>query len=209
MFGTNALARAVEKILLPTSVNWSRAWHVRIASAVILYMVVALCANLVLGSAAAQGDGTGDGDNFPHYWEIHAALLTVGTVLFVGSYVALWIKFLGKLEGYGLPAIATRISRLWYKWHMYLGAVGVGFIIAGVIWGYLMVGWAHGGTHLRVSHSYVGFLAGCIAIVPILSGLVSRRSRRGRTALRWWHVALGLMSIVVMLAAIFSGWALG
>lgn len=180
----------------------------RIASAVILCLIIALSANLAAGSATAQDGAPGEGDNLPRYWEIHAALLTAGTVLFIGSYVALWLKFLGKLETYGLPALAVRISRLWYKWHKYLGAIGVGLIIAGVVWGYIMVQWAHGGAHLRIPHSYVGFLAGFISVAPLLSGLISRRAKRGTTLLRWWHVVLGLSGIVVVLVGLFSGWAL-
>ena len=187
------------------SLKCRRGRQARIASAVMLSLFIVICIDLAVGPAAAQG---GEGDNLPRYWEIHAALLTVGTVLFVGAYAALWLKLLGKLERYGIPAIATRISRLWYKWHMYLGAIGVALIVSGVVWGYAMVEWAHGGAHLRVSHSYVGFLAGLMSIVPILSGLVSRRARRGRAVLRWWHVALGLSGIAIILIGLFSGWAL-
>lgn len=169
-------------------------------------MAILLWLNLAVGFSAAQG--TGEGDNLPRYWEIHAALLTVGTVLFVGAYVALWLKLLAKLEKYGIPVIAIRISRMWYKWHMYMGAIGVVLIDAGVIWGYIMVQLAHGGAHLRIPHAYVGFMAGFISVVPIISGLASRRARKRRPALRWWHVALGLSAIAVILVGIATGWAL-
>jgi len=179
----------------------------RLAVATIaIALVVVVSAVLSLGAVVAQ-DAPGGENNLPRYWEIHAALLTVGTVFFVASYIALWLKLLGKLEGLGLPAIATRISRLWYKWHMYLGAIGVGLILAGVIWGYLIVQWAYGGTHLRIPHSYVGIAAGMIALAPLITGLATRATRKGRIGLRWWHVAIGIASIVIMLVGLFSGWA--
>lgn len=170
-------------------------------------LVVVVSAELSLGSVVAQSAPGGE-DNLPRYWEIHAALLTVGTSFFIASYAALWLKMMGKLEGLGLPAIATRISRLWYKWHMYLGAVGIGLTLAGVIWGFLMVQWAYGGTHLRISHSYVGIATGAIALAPLVTGLIARSTRKGWTTSRWWHVAIGIAAIVVMLAGLFSGWAL-
>lgn len=170
-----------------------------------LIYFVAAC--LSFGEAVAQGPAGGE-DNLPRYWEIHAALLTVGTALFVGSYGALWLKMLGRLEDLGLPAIAVRISRLWYKWHMYMGAIGALMTLAGVGWGYLMVQWAHGGTHLRTPHSYVGIAIGVIVIVPLLTGLLTRATGKRRAALRWWHAGIGIGSIVIMLVGLVSGWAL-
>jgi len=169
-------------------------------------LVVVASADLSLGAVVGQGEPGGEND-LPRYWAIHAALMTVGTVFFIASYVALWLKMLGKLEDLGLPAIATRISRLWYKWHMYLGVIGVGLTLAGVIWGYLIVQWAYGGPHLRIPHSYVGIATGVIALAPLVTGIVARATRKGRIALRWWHVAIGIASIVIMLVGLFSGWA--
>jgi hypothetical protein len=175
-------------------------------AAIAIALVVIVSADLFLGAVAAQ-DAPGGENNLPRYWEIHAALLTVGTAFLVASYIALWLKMLGKLEDFGFPAITTRISRLWYKWHMYLGIIGVGLTLAGVIWGYLMVQWAYGGAHLRIPHSYVGIATGVIALAPLVTGAVARATRKGRIALRWWHVAIGIASIVIMLVGLFSGWA--
>ena len=188
-------------------VAWYGHCRARLAVAtVVVALAVFGSAVISLGSAAAQG-AQGEDDNLPRYWEIHAALLTAGTAFFVASYIALWLKMLGKLENLGLPAIATRISRLWYKWHMYLGAIGVGLILADVIWGYLMVQWAYGGAHLRIAHSYVGVATGMISLAPLITGLATRTTRKGRIAFRWWHVAIGIGGIAVMLVGLFSGWA--
>jgi hypothetical protein len=170
-------------------------------------LVMTASASLTIGLAAAQGE-TGGEDNLPRYWQIHAALLTTGTACIVASYVALWLKILGKLEGLRLPAITTRISRLWYRFHIYLGVLGVGLSVAGVILGYLMVQWAYGGPHLRIIHSYIGIATGAIISIPLITGFVSRVMKRGRTTIRWWHVVLGLVGIGMMVLGTYSGWAL-
>lgn len=165
---------------------------------------------LMISSASATIVAGQDGgeDNLPRYWEIHAWLLSLGTALFVTAYVALWLKFLSKIKGIELPALAIKVSKMWYKMHVYFGAAGVTLIIAGSILGYFMVDWAHGGQHLRLTHSYIGALAGIIALAPLMSGLAARAVKKGRYAVRWWHLAIGLAGIVLMLAGAFSGWAL-
>jgi Fe2+ transport system protein B len=155
----------------------------------------------------AGQDGAGE-DNLPRYWEIHAWLLTVGTALFVTSYLALWLKFLSRIKGIELPALATQISRMWYKMHVYFAAAGVILVLAGAIWGYLMVDWAHNGHHLRLAHSYIGVIAGFAALAPLITGLAARAAKRGRYAIRWWHLAIGLVAIGVMVAGTISGWSL-
>jgi len=180
----------------------------RIIATIAFALAAMFCVNLAIGSVGAAGDGTAGEDNLPRYWEIHAFLLTLGTALIVASYAALWLKFLGRLEEFGFPAIATRISRLWYKWHMYIGAAGVGLTLAGVAWGYLMVDWAYGGAHLRVPHAYVGIATGIVVIAPLLTGLVTRALRKRRATLRWWHAAVGLVAIALMVAGLISGWAM-
>jgi Fe2+ transport system protein B len=166
-----------------------------------LLMFVTTSATIVAG----QVDGE---DNLPRYWEIHAWLLSLGAALFVTTYLALWLKFLSRIKGIELPALATKISKMWYKMHVYFGAAGVILVIAGVILGYYMVDQAHGGQHLRLTHSYIGVLAGMIALAPLISGLIARAAKKRRTVLRWWHLAIGLAGIVLMLAGAFSGWAL-
>jgi len=185
------------------------AWKRGIVAAIAFALAVVMwCSLLVPASFATAQDGVGGEDNLPPGWGIHAALLTLATIFFVASYVALWLKILAKLEVGVLPAIATRISRLWYKWHVYLGALGVIFALAGVLWGYLIVQWAYGGPHLRLTHSYVGYLAGGIALAPLLTGFLARAIKKGRVTVRWWHVALGLVGIVMMVVGTYSGWAL-
>jgi hypothetical protein len=174
-------------------------------------MAVACLIGLLMsssGSASIVAGQDGGEDNLPRYWEIHAWLLSLGTALFVTAYLALWLKFLSRIKGIELPALATKISKMWYKMHLYFGAAGVTLVIAGVILGYYMVDQAHGGQHLRLTHSYIGALAGIIALAPLMSGLVARAAKKRRTVLRWWHLAIGLAGIVLMLAGAFSGWAL-
>lgn len=185
------------------------AWRRGIVAAIAFALAVVMCSLLVPASFATAQDGVGGEDDLPPGWGIHATLLTLATIFFVASYVALWLKILSKLEVGVLPAITTRISRLWYRLHVYLGALGVIFALAGVIWGYLIVQWAYGGPHLRVTHSYVGYLAGGIALAPLLTGLLANTIKKGRAAARWWHVALGLVGIIAMVVGALSGWALG
>jgi len=165
---------------------------------------------LVLSSASAAivtGQDGGEGD-LPRYWQIHAWMLSLGAALFITTYLALWLKFLSRIKGIELPALATKISKMWYKMHVYFGAAGVTLVIAGVILGYYMVDQAHGGQHLRLTHSYIGVLAGIVALAPLISGLIARAAKKRRTVLRWYHLAIGLAGIVLMLAGAFSGWAL-
>jgi len=158
-------------------------------------------------AVAAAQDGPGE-DNLPRYWEIHAWLLTVGTAFFVISYLALWLKYLSKVKGIELPALATSISRMWYRIHVYLGAAGVILALAGVIWGYLIVDWAHGGQHLRLSHSYIGVITGIIVLAPLATGLAARAIKRGGYTIRWWHIAIGFVGLALMIVGLASGWAL-
>jgi uncharacterized membrane protein len=166
-----------------------------------LLMFISASATIVAGQEGGE-------DNLPRYWEIHAWLLSLGTALFVTAYLALWLKFLSKIKGIELPALATKVSKMWYKMHVYLGAAGVALIIAGAILGYYMVDQAHGGQHLRLTHSYIGVLAGIIALAPLMSGLMARAAKKRSTAVRWWHLTIGLAGIMLMLAGAFSGWAL-
>ena len=119
-----------------------RAMTKRTAVAAILAAALAL-AVLALPAAAAGPGGGGEG-NLPRYWEVHAALLSIGTFLFVASYAALWLKWLGRLDRLDIPRV-KRLSRLWYRAHLWLGAIGVAFALAGIVWGLVMVHWAYGG----------------------------------------------------------------
>lgn len=162
---------------------------------------------VTFATVVAGQDGPGE-DNLPRYWEIHAWLLTIGAAFFVMSYLALWLKYLSRIKGIEIPALATKISRMWYKMHVYLGAVGVTLSVAGAIVGYFMVDWARDGHHLRLTHSYIGVIVGIIVLAPFVTGLAARAVKQGRYALRWWHVAIGLVGLILMLAGLFSGWAL-
>jgi hypothetical protein len=155
---------------------------------------------------AAQGN-TGE-DNLPRYWEVHAFLMTAGTILFVSTYVALWLKYISKIKGFQVPALAVRVSKTWYRMHVYLGATGVSLLVAGTVLGYFMTEWAHHGQHLRLAHSYIGVVAGCISLIPLALGLTAKWGMRHKVSIRWWHVVLGLAAIVIMLVGLSSGWAL-
>ena len=157
-------------------------------------------------SAAAQG-ATGE-DNLPRYWEIHAFLMTAGTILFVGTYSALWLKYVSRVKGVQLPALAVKVSRMWYRMHVYLGVAGASLLAAGTVWGYVMVEWAHKGQHLRLAHSYIGVIARCIPLVPLVLGFAVRKVSRRKLSMRRWHVALGLAGIIILLVGLVSGWAL-
>jgi hypothetical protein len=165
---------------------------------------VTLVCLVSIPNIAAAEDGE---DNLPRYWEIHAWLLTIGTGLFVLSYVALWLKYLSRIKGVEIPALATRISRKWYDLHVYLGAAGVLIGLAGVALGYYMVDQAHNGQHLRISHSYIGVISGSVVLGPLVTGFAARALKRSSYALRWWHIAIGLAGTIIMLAGLFTGWA--
>jgi len=165
-------------------------------------MALGACLALVALAAPAAAE-----DNLPRYWAVHATLLSLATFFFVASYLALWLKWLKRLEPLGLPA-TKGLAKLWFKGHMWLGIAGVGFAVAGIVWGYLMVDWAYAGTHLRRPHAYVGFATLALVIPPLISGLIWRRVKKGKVAVKWWHLALGLMGIIVMLAGAITGWAL-
>jgi hypothetical protein len=175
------------------------------AALAVLATALAL-AVLALPVAAAGPAGGGEG-NLPRYWQIHAALLSIGTVLFVASYGALWLRWLSKLDATRIP-IVKRLSRLWYRAHIWLGVLGVAFALAGIVWGLVMVHWAYGGTHLRVPHAWVGVLTGIIVVAPVATGLLHREVKERKGAVRWWHLALGFFGIALMLAGAITGWAL-
>jgi hypothetical protein len=153
--------------------------------------------------AAQEGE-----DDLPQYWELHAWLLTIGTALFVLSYLVLGLKLISRIKGVDLPALATSISRRWYQMHVYLGTAGVALALAGSIWGYLMVDWAYAGEHLRLSHSYIGVAVALVVSAPLVTGSAARILKKGRNAMRWWHLVIGLLGIVLMVTGTISGWAL-
>lgn len=198
----------MEEGRMPQALKMPCVWERGVVAAIAFALAVVMCSLLAPSPFAAAQDGGGGEDNLAPGWGIHAALMTLATIFFVASYVALWLKILTKLEVGVVPAIATRVSRLWYKLHMYLGALGVIFALAGVLWGYLIVQWAYGGPHLRLMHSYVGYLTAGIALAPLLTGFLARTIKKGRVTVRWWHVALGLVGIVMMVVGTYSGWAL-
>jgi integral membrane sensor domain MASE1 len=174
---------------------------------VTLFLIgILACCPLFVPSVRAQ-DGAGE-DNLPRYWEIHAFLMSAGTILFVGTYAALWLKYVSRIKGIQVPALAVRVSKMWYRMHVYLGIAGVSLLVAGTILGYFMVGWAHNGQHLRLPHSYIGVIAGIMALVPLALGFTDKWGKRHKHSIRWWHIALGVAGIVIMLLGLFSGWTL-
>ncbi len=166
--------------------------------------IMALCACLALVALATPAAAE---DNLPRYWAVHATLLSLATFFFVASYLALWLKWLKRLEPLGIPA-AKGLAKLWFKAHMWLGIAGVGFAVAGIAVGFYMVDQAYAGTHLRLTHSWVGLATLALVLPPLASGLVWRAAKKRRVAVRWWHLALGLMGVAVMLAGVITGWAL-
>lgn len=187
-----------------TSGKWRRFWNT--ATTVLLSVGILACLSLLASPVAAQ-DGTGE-DNLPRYWEIHAFMMTASTILFVSAYVVLWLKYVSKIKGFQVPVLAVKVSRMWYRMHIYFGVAGVSLLVAGTVWGYIMVDWAHHGQHLRLLHSYIGAVAGCVALVPLALGFLTKWGKRHMLTIRWWHVALGLAGIVVMLVGLSSGWSL-
>jgi len=176
----------------------------RTAVAAILATTLSFAVLALPVAAAAPVGGEG---NLPRYWEVHAALLSIGTFFFVASYAALWLKWLSRLDRLGIPLV-RRLSRLWYRAHLWLGVLGVAFALAGVVWGLVMVHWAYGGTHLRVPHAWVGVLTGAVVIAPVATGLLHRAVKRRKGAVRWWHLVLGFLGIAMMLAGTITGWAM-
>jgi hypothetical protein len=174
------------------------------AAAIATATVLAIAAAPALAQAGGGGGGEG---NLPRYWQVHAALLTIGTVLFVASYGALWLKWLSRLDRRGIPLV-KRLSRLWYRAHLWLGVLGVAFALAGLVWGLVMVYWAYGGTHLRVPHAWVGVLTGVVVVAPVATGLLHRAVKERKGAVRWWHLVLGFFGIAMMLAGAITGWAM-
>ena len=169
--------------------------------------VLALAVGLALAALAAPVAAEDGEDDLPRYWEVHAALLSLATFLFVASYLALFLKWLSRLEPFGLPT-TKGLAKLWFKGHMWLGIAGVACALAGIAVGYYMVGQAYGGPHLRLTHSWVGLATLAVVLPPLASGLVWRRVKKGKPALKWWHLALGLVGIGIMLAGAITGWAL-
>ena len=166
-----------------------------------------LAAAIGAAPALAQGGDGGEG-NLPRYWQVHAVLLSIGAFLFVAAYAALWLRWLGRLDRLDIPLV-KRLSRLWYRAHLWLGTAGFAFALAGVLWGLLMVHWAYSGTHLRVPHAWVGVLTGAVVVAPLATGLLHRAVKGGRKpAVRWWHLVLGFVGIAFMLAGVITGWAL-
>jgi hypothetical protein len=177
-----------------------------ILTAMLSLLGIMVYCSLFVPSVVAQ-DGPGE-DNLPRYWEIHAFLMTAGTILFVGTYAALWLKYVSRIKGVPVPALAVKVSKKWYRIHIYFGIAGVTLLAAGTILGYFMVDWAHNGQHLRIPHSSIGVVAGIMALVPLALGFTDILGKQHKHVLRWWHIVLGLTGIAVMLAGLVSGWAL-
>ena len=161
-----------------------------------------------LMASAQDGTGTAE-DSLPRYWQVHALLLTAGTVLYISAYLALWLKIMGKLGALGAKtALTRRVGRLWYKSHRNLAVLGGSMIAVGLTWAFLMVQWAYGGPHLRLAHSLMGLAAGIVASLPITTGLVTRALRKGKMKIRMWHIVVGFLGIAMMIIGLTSGWAL-
>ena len=145
----------------------------------------------------------------PRYWEVHAALLTLGTAFVVMGYLSLWLKSIGKLESLGVSVpLGKRLARFWYKWHVALGIVGVAMVLGGIGWGYLMVQWAYGGPHLRLSHSWVGAVTGFAVSGPVLLGYLTRHVKKGKRSVRWWHMILGFAGLAMLFIGLSTGFGL-
>jgi len=166
--------------------------------------LLALCTCLALTALAAPAAAE---DDLPRYWEVHAALLSLATFFFVATLLALYLRWLRRLEPLGIP-LTKGLAKLWFKAHMWLGVAGAACALAGIAVGYYMVDQAYGGPHLRLTHSWVGLATLAIVLPPLVSGLVWRRVKKGRPALKWWHLVLGLVGIGIMLAGAITGWAL-
>lgn len=172
-------------------------------------VILVLITLSVCGYAAAQDNGGGVDNEMPRYWEIHAGLMSAGTMIIVLGYLSLWLKWLGKLESLGVPVpMGKRVARFWYKWHVALGTAGLALTLGGIAWAYLIVQWAYGGPHLRLGHSWIGLATGVTITTPVLLGYLTRHIRKGKRTLRWWHVGLGFSGMAMMFIGLSTGFGL-
>lgn len=152
---------------------------------------------------ALAGPVLAEEDNLPRYWEYHAALLSLATFLFVLSFLVLLARALRRtLPFLKMFKVAWLVSA-----HKVLGGLGAAFGVAGIGVGLYMVEMA-GTGHARITHSLVGFTTLLCVIVPVITGFAVYRTKDHVKAVRWWHILLGALGIVVMLLGAATGWAL-
>lgn len=126
----------------------------------------------------------------PNLWPVHAALMTVGTVMFVANY------FLLAKRGPG------RVKR--FPVHCINGTIAVSLAVAGLSVGFVMVGELDQG-HLRVTHSFIGATTLVVSIMLLALGWIYYRLKRWKRATRWPHMFFGALGIVMMVVTVISG----
>lgn len=142
---------------------------------------------LTIDTGAAEVD-------VPGLWPVHLGFMSVG-FLFMVVAVGNVLKKTPKTS--------------WLTIHKVLGALGILFIVIGIITAVHMVS-AAGGTHFRVPHAYLGVLTILSSVAAPVLGYVALKWKGHRPVVRKAHVWCSRIAIVLILATIVSGlWQAG
>jgi Eukaryotic cytochrome b561 len=137
---------------------------------------------LVVGEDQEQ-----EGGSTP-FWPYHALLMTLGFILLIAA--VLLVQFGKTIQG-------------WYRWHKHLALIGSVLIVVGLAIAYYMVGLS-GGPHIRVGHAVIGITTIALLVLSISFGYAKEKVRPPKLYLRTIHFALGIITILFLIATIFS-----
>ena len=133
---------------------------------------------------------TGEVEEVPELWPIHAFLMVLGLIL-IGSGISI-ARFMKK-------------KAWWMKAHKYINIGGAVSVIAGLIIGAYMIESA-GRTHLSGFHHLLGAITILSVIaVPILGQLIFKGPSDKRPLFRKLHVWIGRAAVALMVLTSLSG----
>jgi hypothetical protein len=121
-------------------------------------------------------------------WPYHALIMTLGFILLIAA--VLLIQFGKTIQG-------------WYRWHKHLALTGSVLIVVGLSVAYYMVGLS-GGPHIRVGHAIIGITTIVLLVLSIILGYAKEKVRPPKLYLRTIHIALGIITILFLIATILS-----
>ncbi len=159
-----------------------------LAALLLCLLSLLACAPAIAHNATEMGVAPDQFDlGIPVFWPYHAALMTVGIVLFLG----------------GFAVMRYRLTGNWYRNHQRLQEVGSLAVVAALAIGIYMVQLS-GAPHLREVHGYLG--AGTIVLILATLGLglaIVRNPGIGkpaRRAHRWMGgIAIALVALNIAL----------
>jgi len=137
---------------------------------------------LVVGEEQEQ-----EGASTP-FWPYHALMMTLGFILLIAA--VLLVQFGKTIQG-------------WYRWHKRLAYTGSVLIVIGLAIAYYMVGLS-GGPHIRVGHAVIGITTIALLVLTISFGYAKEKVRPPKLYLRTIHIALGIITILFLVATILS-----